>query len=595
MNRNRNNIIHPEGHRRLVNEDDHDLWIKQVERAAARKRRQFGGKVRRVLQNDPTMVEISENFQCALTAGDILPPLFRALMKNSHLVTLELHSCPLEYMTGGFAHVLCHNSTLQSLTLRDCHIQSMGAAALFKALTINKTLKRLNLSNNTRLFQLPNHQHQHHHHHHHHPTTLVGSQGETRDPPSHCCPATLALQKLEHFQGLRRMNLSNTGLSPDAIRCILKGLERNDTLQSLDVSQNSAIAPTLVDALCDSLPHMKGLEILNVQHTHLSACFDQQPVRMRQFIQAMERNTKLWKFDSIVLHHVSYYNHPKQQQIQQQCWDEIRSFEYYKVRNGFLAGGWLTMDQQSLWPFVLSKLGGGGGGGHAGNHDANASSANPSWSSQSPPSSSSPSSPPTSTMMVVKEGQFPKLDILYWLVQEKICELLLPRPHHLPAVAKPLSSSLSSSSQSGSITTPTTIKTIKTITSVQPFQPSLESTPTPTRKRNGSMDAINSTPTSSSSSKRQRRGSPSSTKQQQQQQQQKRGNNSHVVPTRSTKTSTWTTITTTDNTSPGFSCRIHGGGVVCLIPRDCCTFETMQPLRTNRPVISLESSRPQRR
>ena len=291
----------------------------------ARRRRKFSYKIRRIRNNDPSLTFLVENFRCVIDEQEVIPPLLKAMTTNTRVENLNLFSVPIRGIAG-FSKMLLANSSLQSLALRDCDLSSLGTTAIFRSLTSNNTLTVLDLSRNSRMFR---------------GNTVVSA----------------IRQSLPIMTGLKSLNLSNTGLAPAAIEAIFYGLQRNTSIQVLDLADNLGIEQALIDSLIESLPQMNGLEILNIQLTNASSSLDQQPEKMAEFSKAMEGNTKLWKLDSIVLHTVDHYSTSKEKEKQRQCFQRLKEIDFYKVRNGLLRSGWLLLKRPSLWPFLLSKLG----------------------------------------------------------------------------------------------------------------------------------------------------------------------------------------------------------------------------------------------
>jgi hypothetical protein len=225
---------------------------------------------------------------------------------------------------GALGKNLMSSSTLQMLKLNFCSLPSLGAAALFRSFAVNKALRCVDLS------------HSHIFHGDHAVTALC--------------------QSLPEMTGLESLNLCCTGLSGFAVQGIFQGLQRNSVLQFLDLSDNPDIGSHIATSLIEGLPRMLGLQILNVQMTGLSAHLDQRPDLMKALAKGMTVNSKLWKIDDIILHRVDYYETPPEQAKQGQCLRYLKEIELHKMRNGVLNGKWLTMDQISLWPFVLTRV-----------------------------------------------------------------------------------------------------------------------------------------------------------------------------------------------------------------------------------------------
>jgi Ran GTPase-activating protein (RanGAP) involved in mRNA processing and transport len=294
-----------------------EVLAKLQERRDARYRRRFSYKIRRIRVNDPSLTYI-----CVRT-DDVVLPLFQAMKKNTTVVQLEIFCLTLNPV-GALGKNLMSNSTLQMLKLNFCSLPSLGAAALFRSFAVNKALRCVDLS---------------------------------RSHIFHGDHAVTALcQSLPEMTGLESLNLCCTGLSGFAVQGIFQGLQRNSVLQFLDLSDNPDIGSHIATSLIEGLPRLLGLQILSVQMTGLSAHLDQRPDLMKALAKGMTVNSKLWKIDDIVLHRVDYYETPAEKAKQRQCLQYLKEIELHKMRNGVLNGKWLTMDQRSLWPFILTRV-----------------------------------------------------------------------------------------------------------------------------------------------------------------------------------------------------------------------------------------------
>jgi hypothetical protein len=338
----------------MDHEEMEEEWMKQLARAAARRRRKLSYVVRRIGKNDPTLTDLFENFQCEPPGADDVQSLLLALERNTRVTNLTIANC--SDPAPGCARMLSHNMSLKHLTLLDSQITWMGGIPLFRSLTFNSTLESLNLSNNKLLFR--------------------GGGNLFADAVA---------TSLAQMTGLKVLNLSNTGLTGQAIQSIFWGLERNGSLKSLDVSQNSGVAQEIVDSLIQSLPRMKSLERLDVQMTNISACLDQNPDVMAKMVDSFQKNARLWKLDNIVLHRIEHYATCKEQDKQRRCFELLNQLRYIKRRNGLLAGQLLRMDQRALWPRILAHIG------------------------------------------VLQRGDDFRLDMMFFLFREKL-DLLLPQP-----------------------------------------------------------------------------------------------------------------------------------------------------------------------
>ncbi len=102
---------------------------------------------RRVMENDPTLKEISFD-NCGLSDSDIAP-LINALHENTHVFHISLTENKLgDVSATSMAKALFGNETISILTLRGNKIGDKGALSLKRVLKINDTLHHLDLNEN---------------------------------------------------------------------------------------------------------------------------------------------------------------------------------------------------------------------------------------------------------------------------------------------------------------------------------------------------------------------------------------------------------------------------------------------------------------
>lgn len=297
-----------------------EMWLKWAERHGARSRRRFSYKIRRIRQNDPSLTFLS----LGVSDEESIPPLLNALEKSKYLVQLDV--CCLTLTVGrGLGMMLMQNSSLRHLALHYCNIPSVEAVRIFQSLTVNSTLRILDLSYCSRFFL----------------DDTVSSA---------------LSQSLPNMKGLALLKLRCTDLSPLAVEGIFHSLQKNEVLESIDLSENLGVESYIGSSLIKSLPRTMNLQIINVEMTGLSSFFDQRPDLMQTFADGMRVNQKIWKIDGLVLHCVEHYSNKKERESQRQCLKSLDEIEFYKKKNSLMSGRWLTLDQQALWPFVLTRV-----------------------------------------------------------------------------------------------------------------------------------------------------------------------------------------------------------------------------------------------
>ena len=523
-------------------QEDPETRTKLIERSLARRHRQFCYVVRRIRENDPTITSLTVNLRCGyeLSSGIALPPLFRALTqeRNTSVTNLSIFNCdsggsgrdggvspssgssvePFEGSSPimGVGRMLLTNSKLQHVTLRDCNLLWIHVIPIFKSLIKNKfsALESLNLCNNKQLFS---HRRQH--------------QGEEFSPTTARSSSPLCLvskvlgQCLTQNKTLKAINFSNTGLSSDTINEIFRGLERNTTLESLNISHNDHIAIDIVNALIRSLPKLRGLQQLDVQYTKVSQCFDQDPKFMERFVASYRQNYRLWKLDTITLHSIEHYkndsskNSEIQLEKQRLCFRYLQEFNCLKCRNGLLAGGLVTIDDynnlnnrqqhrhpefpRSLWSHILAQI--------------------------------------VSSQKMSKDGCGVDRcnmnhrychDMIYFLLREKSDIFFHPRMNDSNTIAAPMTSASSQNPKLEQRKQPSSVKSSRSKRKEQAMKKD---------------HAIKGT-----SRKKQKRA--------------------HGISNQATGSG-----------DPGFYCRIHvGGNNRLLLPIECCSFETMEPFQKKK-------------
>ena len=224
-----------------------------LESETERSRRELKGLACRLESNDPDLTEISLDLEME---RESFARLVSVLSCSTHL--RRLRCCHWGLGDSGaleLAHIPNHyqypsstlsTSSLQQLALPSCGITNVGVEALLQRLIDKEAfpnLVRLDLSRNN--------------------LRRGGSlEGTFRQ----------LLPRLSHVQEL---DLSATGLTPSLVHAILTGLEDNNSVRTLDISNNFDSLEVLLDSIMEHLPRMKNLErLVLARGASSSTCID---------------------------------------------------------------------------------------------------------------------------------------------------------------------------------------------------------------------------------------------------------------------------------------------------------------------------------
>jgi Ran GTPase-activating protein (RanGAP) involved in mRNA processing and transport len=231
-------------------------------------------------------LDLTHNGLDDLAAGDTLRELLR---RNKTITKFRIQHNKF----GGYIDVVrCiadgfrANTTLQELDLSDCELNDEGLSILATSLGQQKrSLVNLNLSANqitcSGLRALVNHA-----------TAALStvtrlnlSGNSVLDEGASFLAETLRLQTL---QSLTHLCLFECGISDDGLMALMLALEENETLEKLDLEENTFSARGYL-ALASSLPSIKGLRQIDF------SCSTSDPSVVSAMLEGFRENTSLHK------------------------------------------------------------------------------------------------------------------------------------------------------------------------------------------------------------------------------------------------------------------------------------------------------------
>ena len=302
----------------IFNVDEEEAFL-EIERG--RCQRNLEESMDRLVKNDPTLKELVLDF--GLTSHDLLR-LMNVLRTNHQITKLTISYWPMgDEGACGFAKLLLENSSLKELTLRTCGITGIGAKAILTALETNTTLIKLDLSRNNFLLG------------HEYISTL-----ETILP---------------RMMGLEELSLYMSKLDVESVRSLMRGVQKNRRLRTLDISDNLGSVETVLEIIMEYLPQIKCLQRLTVTNGGGTAkYFDGNSVILCRLAESLDRNVSLHYLgpfslrpmprDTTRVAHQENVDHK-----------DFRRVHYILDRNRLCSRGQvLQMDQPSLWPTILA-------------------------------------------------------------------------------------------------------------------------------------------------------------------------------------------------------------------------------------------------
>ena len=223
---------------------------------------------------------------------DCLLHIAEALQTNNSLSKLCLHQIGLQFTEqsgSALTKLLRVNKSLKKLDLSDNNISDSGACCIFEGLQQNTTLSKLNLSNTgiivpdtarslTESLQVNKSL-----------THLDISQS-----PLLNYGARLIFENLQHNDTLSHLNISDFGMSandPDTVKSLTKMICVNKSLTHLDISENGL---ELCSKIFESLQHNTTLVSLNLSDTGIS---DTDPDTAKSLTKMFQLNKTLEHLD----------------------------------------------------------------------------------------------------------------------------------------------------------------------------------------------------------------------------------------------------------------------------------------------------------
>jgi hypothetical protein len=307
----------------IFNVDEEEEFL---ESENERCRRNLEDSLDRLVKNDPTLKELVLDF--GLTSHDLLR-LMNVLRTNYHITKLTISYWPMgDEGACGFAKLLLENSCIKELSLRTCGVSGIGAKAILTALETNTTLIKLDLSRNN--FRLG----------HEHLSTL-----ETILP---------------RMMGLEELSLYMTKLDVESVRSLMRGVQKNTRLRTLDISDNLGSVETVLDIIMDYLPQMTCLRRLIVTNGGGTTKYlDGNSVILHRLAESLDQNMSLHYLGPFSLRPMprdaAQVAHQDSSVI---VHADFRRVHYFLDRNRLCSRGQvLLMDQPSVWPTILAGLG----------------------------------------------------------------------------------------------------------------------------------------------------------------------------------------------------------------------------------------------
>jgi Ran GTPase-activating protein (RanGAP) involved in mRNA processing and transport len=303
----------------IFNVDEEEEFLKSENE---RCQRNLEDLLDRLVKNDPTLKELVLDF--GLTSHDLLR-LMNVLRTNHQITKLTISYWPMgDEGACGFAKLLLENSSLKELSLRTCGISGLGAKAILTALETNTTLIKLDLSRNN--FRLG----------HEHISTLDSI--------------------IPRMTGLEELSLYMTKLDVESVRSLMRGVQNNTSLRTLDISDNLGSVETVLDIIMEYLPQMTCLQRLTVTNGGGTTKYlDGNSVILNRLAESLDRNMSLHYLGPFSLRPMPRHTARVAQQDSVTVHEDFRRVHYILDRNKLCSRRQvLHMDQPSLWPTILA-------------------------------------------------------------------------------------------------------------------------------------------------------------------------------------------------------------------------------------------------
>jgi hypothetical protein len=272
------------------------------------------GFITRIINFDATLTKQQFDFEMSKVQ---LRRILDALQKEgiNYLTSLKFsHWGLLPSDEEGFHQllitVLILSNRIERLSLTSCGITGSGIQMIWEFLTINKSLKSLNLSRN-----------------------MLGGILHQQNLNN-------ALQTLtSRLSYLQELNLSAAGLTTESVTSLLIGLQENSSLQTLDISNNIDSLEKVLECLLDHLPRLKALRrLILTRGASSSTCIDSQNKNSLYLLRrlaedSIQHNTSLYSFGPLYILSIDRQANDTTHEAYRGCVECLGKIQYYLKRN----------------------------------------------------------------------------------------------------------------------------------------------------------------------------------------------------------------------------------------------------------------------
>lgn len=279
-----------------------------LESEKERCRQELHRLVHRIKTKDPSLTEISLDFPLE---RDGLVRLVDALCcSNDYLNVDRLQICRWGLGDVGIQElnrVLINNSSIRQLALPSCGITCIGVEALLRSLANSDTTKlvKLDLSRNN-----------------------------LRHGGSHI--EDIFRQFLPKVSCLQELHLAATGLNAASVRSLLAGLESNQIIHTLDISNNFDSLETLLESIMVHLPRLGLKRLVLAKGANSSTCIDySNPGILERMLPYMKENTCMQFLGPISILPLDRQSRMATQDLHRQCLGVLDLIQFYLERNRF--------------------------------------------------------------------------------------------------------------------------------------------------------------------------------------------------------------------------------------------------------------------
>lgn len=286
---------------------EEDDFLEHEKRRGDRETKKF---LHRVDSKDDTLQ--SQCFDFSMT-HEQFESIVDSLSRATFLRSLEIShwGVLLSKESEDLALFLAALSAMKEIThlgMKSCGITGTGIHQIWEFLGSSRILISLDLSRNT----------------------LGGIQHEEN--------LVFSFESLSHkFVALKELNLSATGLTSKSIAALLKGLEDNSTLHTLDISHNIDSLHDLLECVAPVLKNMKLRKLVLTKGASSSTCIDAQlkgtlPL-LREVEDIIKQNSGLCFFGPIFILPVDKHASKSSQQHYNTCTETLSRTRFYLQRN----------------------------------------------------------------------------------------------------------------------------------------------------------------------------------------------------------------------------------------------------------------------